>query len=206
MIAAGAGDSPPLDALEDAFRDRRVLLVLDNFEQVTAAATGVAGLLQHCPGLTVLVTSREALRVRDERVFIVPPLAQSSAVQLFVERAVAATPDFSITADNVPDVAAICERLDGLPLAIELAAARVNLFAVDELREQLATQLDVLRSGLRDLPERQQTLHSAIGWSNDLLSDSERTVLRLIAAFVGARTRETSRRSRGESPRSTAST
>ncbi len=85
------------------------------------------------------------------------------------------------------DVAAICERLDGLPLAIELAAARVNLFAVDELREQLATRLDVLEGGPRDLPERQQTLHSAIGWSNDLLSDAERNVLRLVAAFTGAR-------------------
>ncbi|RPI10127.1 MAG: hypothetical protein EHM63_03605, partial [Actinobacteria bacterium] len=202
VISSGAGDSQPLEALEEALRDRRALLVLDNFEQVTTAATGVAGLLQHCPGLTVLVTSREALRVRDERVFPVPPLAlpdagsatlavddalESAAVQLFVERAVAMASDFSITEGNAADVAAICERLDGLPLAIELAAARVNLFAIDELRDQLATRLDVLRGGPRDLPVRQQTLRSAIGWSNDLLSDDERTVLRLIAAFAGAR-------------------
>ena len=199
---SGTGDDPPLEALERGLHDAEMLLLLDNFEQVTDAAIGLVELLLHCPRLTALVTSREALRVRGERLFPVPALSlpppgggapsvgealQSEAVRLFLDRAVAIHPDFTLGDGNVADVVAICRRLDALPLAIELAAARVSLFAVDELRARLENRLDVLQGGARDLPERQQTLHGAIGWSDDLLTDVERTVLRLFSVFVGAR-------------------
>lgn len=198
----GTGDDPALQTLQRGLRERQMLLVLDNVEQVTAAATGLVELLQYAPRLRMLVTSREALRVRGEQLFPVPPLTlpaadladltvdralDSEAVRLFADRASATRPDFVVTDDNVADVAAICRRLDGLPLAIELAAARVNLFAVDELRERLDTRLDVLQSGARDLPARQQTLTRAIEWSTDLLSDDEQLVMRAFAVFVGAR-------------------
>lgn len=198
----GTGDDPALQALQRGLRERQMLLVLDNVEQVTAAATGLVELLQQAPRLRMLVTSREALRVRGEQLFPVPPLTlpagdlagltvdaalNSEAVRLFADRAGATRPDFVVTDDNVADVAAICRRLDGLPLAIELAAARVNLFAVDELRERLDKRLDVLQAGARDLPARQQTLTRAIEWSTDLLTDHERLVMRAFSVFVGAR-------------------
>jgi predicted ATPase/class 3 adenylate cyclase len=201
-VSAASGEEAPLEALVRRLADAQVLLVLDNFEQVSAAAVGLIELLQGCPRVVALVTSREALRVRGERLFPVPPLTvpdplearigpddalESEAVALFVERAAAIRPDFALTDDNVADVVAICRRLDGLPLAIELAAARVNLFATAELRARLDDRLDVLRGGARDLPARQRTLHGAIAWSDDLLADDERTVLRLFSRFVGAR-------------------
>jgi predicted ATPase len=191
-----AGEDGPLDALEAELRTRRVLLVLDNVEQVTSAAVGIVQLLERCSAVKVLVTSREALRVRGERVFPVLPLSlpdagdsadSAEAVQLFCERAAAAQPDFQLTPDNAADVVAICQALDGLPLAIELAAARIRLFDAAELRARLANRSDALRSGARDLPKRQQTLHDAISWSYDLLSDDERLVLLLFAVFSGAR-------------------
>lgn len=196
-----AGGAAPLEVLRARLRDRRVLLVLDNFEQVLTAAAGIGDLLRHCPGLKVLATSREALRVVGERVYEVPPMTlpvaadgisrdealASEAVRLFVDRATETVADFSLTDGNVADVVAICARLDGLPLAIELAAARVNLFAVDELRARLETRLDVLRGGARDLPARQQTLLGAIEWSDGLLTEDERRVLRVFSVFVGAR-------------------
>jgi predicted ATPase len=195
VVASG---TRPLDALEQALRDRRLLLVLDNFEQVMSAAVGVVDLLERCPAVTVLVTSREALRVRGEHVISVPPLSlpdrsdeesvrASEAVRLFVDRAVAVHPGFQLDADNVEAVAAICQLLDGLPLAIELAAARSRLFDVNDLRVRLATQLDVLGGGARDLPKRQQTLRDAVNWSYDLLSEDERQMFRLFSAFSGAR-------------------
>ena len=152
--------------LKRGLRERQLLLVLDNFEQVVDAATGLAELLAYCPGVTALVTSRAALRVRGERLFPVPPLTlpagdgavsledalASESVQLFVERAISLRPDFQLTDDNAADVVAICRRLDGLPLAIELAAARITLFSADELRSRLDGRLDVLRGGGRDLP------------------------------------------------------
>jgi predicted ATPase/class 3 adenylate cyclase len=202
VAIGGTGEDPPLEALERGLRDAQMLLLLDNFEQVTAAAVGLVELLQHCPRLRILVTSREALRVRAERLFPVPPLSlprgregaptaaealESEAVQLFHERATATRPELAITDDNVADVVAICRRLDGLPLALELAAARVNLFALDELRVRLEDRLDVLQGGARDLPARQRTLRGAIEWSDDLLTEPERTVLRLFSVFVGAR-------------------
>jgi predicted ATPase/class 3 adenylate cyclase len=202
-VATGAsGEDSPLEALARRLGDAQMLLLLDNFEQVTVAAPDLVTLLQRCPRLKALVTSREALRVRGERQFPVPPLSlprpedgvvtveaalASEAVHLFADRAAGTRPHFVVTEDNVADVVAICARLDGLPLAIELAAARINLFAVDELRERLDDRLDVLASGARDLPERQRTLRSTIEWSNELLSDEERRVLRMFAVFVGAR-------------------
>jgi predicted ATPase/class 3 adenylate cyclase len=194
-------DRPLEDELVDHLRDRRMLLVLDNFEQVTAAAGVVARLLSECPRLTVLATSREALHVRAERVYPVQPLALPpvgrdaasarsiggfEAVQLFVDRARAVRPDFELTDDNAQAVAEICRRLDGLPLAIELAAARLRLFSPDVLRERLGDRLGLLRSGPRDLPERQQTLRATMDWSYELLEPGERRLFELMAVFADA--------------------
>ncbi|HKY46860.1 MAG TPA: hypothetical protein VJQ79_02640, partial [Acidimicrobiia bacterium] len=192
LPAAGGG---PLQILESRLRDRQMLLVLDNFEQVTAAAVGLSELLQHAPGLKVVVTSRETLRVRAERVFPVPPLslphpkdstaaiAASEAVQLFTERARAVRPGFAVTDENASGIAEICLRLDGLPLAIELAAARLNVFTPSDLLERLKTRLDVLGAGGRDLPDRQRTLWGAIGWSYELLDKEERDFFELMSVF-----------------------
>ena len=195
----GTTEDPPREALARGLRNARMLLVLDNFEQVTDAATGVSELLQYCPHLTVLVTSREFLRVRGEIRVAVPPLSLpeptttlagargSEAVRLFVDRAAALVPGFALTDENVTDVAAICALLDGLPLAIELAAARVNLFAAHELRARLEKRLDELRGGPRDLPERQRTLRRTIEWSTELLRDADRAALAALSVFSGAR-------------------
>jgi predicted ATPase/DNA-binding SARP family transcriptional activator len=193
-------DEPPLAVLTQELRSRRLLLLLDNFEHVMEAADGVAELLRHCPGLKVLVTSREALRVRGEHLFTVPPLALPAAgetaaelvagyeaIRLFVERARQVQPGFVVTSPNAAAVAEICARLDGLPLAIELAAARLTLFSPDELRDRLDRRLDVLLSGARDLPARQQTLRGTIEWSYDLLEDDERALFRILSVFVTAR-------------------
>jgi predicted ATPase len=202
------GEARPLDALKAELRHRQVLLVLDNFEQVMAAAVGVVELLEHCPAVRAVVTSREGLRVRGERIFPVSPLSlpgrdgarsagDSEAVRLFCDRAAAMQPGFRISEGNAAAIAAICRHLDGLPLAIELAAARTQLFDVDDLRRRLENQLDVLRGGARDLPKRQQTLRDAIAWSYDLLDPAERRLLCLFAVFSSARLRdveETARR------------
>ena len=193
-------DEPPLAVLKQELRSRRLLLLLDNFEHVMEAADGVAELLRHCPGLKALVTSREALRVRSEHLFTVPPLALPAAgdtaaelvagyeaIRLFVERAWQVQPAFVVTSANASAVAEICTRLDGLPLAIELAAARLTLFSPGELRDRLDRGFDVLRGGARDLPARQQTLRSTIEWSYDLLEDDERALFRILSVFVTAR-------------------
>ena len=195
---AVTGEVRTLDALAGALRDREMLLLLDNVEQVVAVGVGIVELLERCPDLTVLVTSRAALRVRAEQVFHVPPLslpepgdltaaADSEAVRLFCDRAEAVQPDFRCDAGTVAAIAAICRLLDGLPLAIELAAARVPLFDVHDLLTRLEGRLDVLRGGARDLPERQQTLRDAIAWSYDLLEPEERDGLGFLAAFSDAR-------------------
>jgi predicted ATPase/class 3 adenylate cyclase len=193
LPVSGGGD--PLQILKSRLRDRQMLLVLDNFEQVTAAAVGLSELLQHAPELKVMVTSRETLRVRAEHVFPVPPLslphpkdataaiADSEAVQLFTERARAVRPDFAITDDNAVSIAEICLRLDGLPLAIELAAARLNVFTPSDLLDRLRERLDVLGGGGRDLPDRQRTLWGAIGWSYELLDTDECEIFELMSVF-----------------------
>jgi predicted ATPase len=193
-----ASEARPVDALVAELRERQILLVLDNFEQAMPAAVGVVELLERCPDVKVLVTSREALRVRGERVFPVPPLSvpdegdvasagDSEAVRLFCERAAALQPSFGCNAETAEAITDICRRLDGLPLAIELAAARINLFDVHDLRARLEDRFDVLRGGARDLPQRQQTLRDAIAWSYDLLAEQERQVLRVFAVFSSAR-------------------
>ncbi len=191
-----SGTTDALHVLEARLRDSRMLLVLDNFEQVTAAAVGLSQLLQRAPGLKVLVTSRETLRIRAEQVFPVPPLslphprgtpteiAESESVRLFTDRARAVRPDFAVNAENAATIAEICLRLDGLPLAIELAAARLNVFTPLDLLERLRERLDVLGGGGRDLPDRQRTLWGAIGWSYELLDSTERDVLELLSVFA----------------------
>jgi len=194
-------DRPLEEELADRLRDQDMLFVLDNFEQVTEAAGAVARLLGDCPKLKILVTSREALHIRAERVHPVPPLSLPvagsrpptakdiegfEAVQLFVERAGAARPDFHLSDDNAPAVAEICRRLDGLPLAIELAAARLRLFSPEGLQDQLRNRLRVLSSGPRDLPERQQTLRAAMDWSYELLTPGEQRLFAVLAVFADA--------------------
>lgn len=190
---------PALDSLKEALRDQQALLVLDNFEQVVAAAPVVAELLAACQGVKLLVTSRVALRLADEREFPVAPLEVPTlapgldakaalavpAVALFAERAAAVRPGFGVTEENVRAVAEICVRLDGLPLAIELAAARVKLFAPEAMLARLEQRLELLTGGPRDKPRRHQTLRAAIAWSYELLSADERAFFRRSAVFVG---------------------
>jgi predicted ATPase/DNA-binding winged helix-turn-helix (wHTH) protein len=166
------------------------LFVLDNFEQVLAAATLVADMLAACPSLKVLVTSRACLRVYGEQEFPVAPLEQNSAFQLFVQRATAVRPNFSVTAENASSIREICSRLDGLPLAIELAAARTKLLSPSAILDRLQSRLRLLTGGALDLPERQQTLRNTIDWSHELLSEGEQTLFRRFAAFIGGGTLE----------------
>jgi predicted ATPase/class 3 adenylate cyclase len=187
------------DALARHLAERQMLVVLDNFEQVVAAATGVGALLQRCAQLKLLVTSRERLRLAREQVYPLPPLplpepgeslavlAQNDAVALFAARAQAATGAFILTGENVATVAAICRAVDGLPLAIELAAARVTVLSPEALLLRLDQRLKVLAGGGRDLEERQRTLRNTIAWSYDLLDDESQTLFDRLAVFVGGR-------------------
>ncbi len=190
---------PMIESLKDYFANKQMLVVLDNFEQTLAAAPVVAEIVSAAPGLKVLVTSRSRLHVRGEHEFMVPPLAlpesdQSSdlatlshygAVNLFIERAVAIKPDFELTHENAAAVAEICTRLDGLPLAIELAASRVKILPPKAMLGRLQNRLKLLTSGERDLPSRQQTLRGAIDWSYNLLSADEQILFRRLAIFTG---------------------
>src|SRR5436190_15690589 len=192
------------ELLIDALRERQALLVLDNFEHVLDAAPFVADLLSRCPRLTVVVTSRTPLRLRAERRFMVEPLAvpsadgphtletvaNSPAVQLFVDRAQAIAPDFELTPSNRDALGAICRRLDGLPLAIELAAARVPLLSPDALLRRLERPFPELTAGTRDLPSRQQTLYNTLAWSYELLGPAEQALFRRLAVFAGGWTLE----------------
>lgn len=194
-----AGARPLLASLQDFLRDKPMLLLLDNFEQVVAAAPVVADLLAACPRLKALVTSRMPLHVRGEREFPVLPLAlpdrknlpateslpQYAAVELLIQRAQAFKPSFVLTPDNAPAVAEICLRLDGLPLAIELAASRLKVFTPQALLHRLERRLPILTGGPRDLPSRHQTLRNTIDWSFDLLREGEKTLFRRLAVFVG---------------------
>ncbi len=209
-----SGGRPARDILVDWLAPRTALLVLDNFEQVIEGAPAVADLLRSATSVSVVVTSRAPLRVSGEQEYPVPGLpaprdvlalsdlekmqlpdadrhldalaaTQFEAVRLFVARAVGVRPDFRVTNENAPAVAGIAARLHGMPLAIELAAARVKLLSPDAILERLEHQLGVLAAGARDLPERQQTLRGAITWSHDLLGPGERRLLARLSMFVG---------------------
>ena len=188
-----------LESLKNYLGDKERLLVLDNFEQVVSAAPTVSDLLTSCPGLKILATSREVLHLQGEHEFPVSPLtlpdledlpeaeslSQYEAVELFIQRAVALKADFSITNENTPAVAEICHRLDGLPLAIELAASRIKMLTSEAILERLSSRMKLLTGGARDLPERQQTMQSAIAWSHDLLEESEKVLFSQLSVFVG---------------------
>ena len=208
--AVGASDArhPGVTVLIDALRDTRLLLLLDNFEHVLAAAPLVTDLLRGCSQLKVLATSRAALRLSGEQAFPVPPLPvpdpehlpamallrDYAAVRLFIDRAMRVRPDFALTPTNAPDIAAICALLDGLPLAVELAAARVRTLPPRSLVERLhashRASLGLLAGGPRDAPERQQTLRSTIAWSYGLLAPRAQVVFRHLAVFSGGWTLE----------------
>jgi predicted ATPase len=193
-------DRPLLDEVKNQLRAQTMLLLLDNFEQVTSAAPFIGELLQDCAHLKLLVTSREALHLRSEHIHPVPPLGlplpdlrqqtaeqltQYEAVRLFIERVLAVKPDFAVTNENAPAVAEICYRLDGLPLAIELAAARIKMFSPQALLERVGSGLKLLRGGARDLPVRQQTLRDTIDWSYALLDHGEQRLFALLSVFAG---------------------
>ncbi|MEA2622535.1 MAG: hypothetical protein QOH61_1445 [Chloroflexota bacterium] len=192
------GTQSPVDRLLSWGRNLKVLLVLDNFEQVVDAAPTVSRLLRELPGLRIVATSRIPLHAYGEQEFPVPPLpvpssevtdaksvARSEAVRLFIERAVAVQPSFRLTDENAPDVAEIVRRLDGLPLAIELAAARVRVLPAAAIRSRLDERLALLVGGPRDRPSRQQTLRGAIDWSYDLLDVPDRRLFERFGVFAG---------------------
>jgi predicted ATPase/DNA-binding CsgD family transcriptional regulator len=199
-----AGDLPVEEQLHAALRERRLLLLLDNFEQVVQAAPQLASLLASCPRLRLLVTSRATLHLSGEHEFPVLPLAvpnltqlpspetltQQAAVRLFVLRAQAIQPAFHVTPANACAIAEICVHLDGLPLAIELAAARSKLLPPQALLARLSRRLEVLTGGARDLPTRQQTLRNTLQWSYDLLTEQEQRLFRRLSIFVGGCTLE----------------
>jgi len=166
------------------------LLLLDNFEQVLPAAALVAETLEACPSMKILVTSRSCLHIYGEQEFPVTPLAKDAAIELFVQRATAVWPDFEITSENTAAVQEICLRLDGLPLAIELAAARTKVLSPLAILNRLQSRLQLLTGGALDLPERQQTLRKAIDWSHGLLNDAEQRLFRRLSVFVGGCTFE----------------
>ena len=194
LASAGA----PLEALAETFGDGAWLLVLDNLEQVVQAAPDLGGLLARGPGVAILATSRTVLGLRAEREYPVPPLAlptgsgaasvaevaASPAVALFVDRARAVRPGFALTEGNAAAVVEICRRLEGVPLAIELAAARTRLLDPPALLDRLAASLDALGTGAVDLPERQRTLRATVEWSVGLLEDAERSLLEVTAVFI----------------------
>ena len=199
-----AGGNPMLVTLKDYLSDKQILLVMDNFEQVIDAAPQIGELLSAAPQLKVLITSRILLHLSAEREFIVPPLALPSdiaslsydelskyeAVKLFVERAQGAKSNFALTAENAKSVAEICARLDGLPLAIELAAARVKILSPSAILTKLENRLQLLTGGASDLPARQQTMRGAVAWSYDLLPEDERRLFERLSVFVGGFTFE----------------
>ena len=192
---------PPLQSLLSYLHSKQLLLVLDNFEQVAEAGDVIDEMLAAAPALKILITSRAVLHLYGEREFSVPPLdlphpgivlepaglEQYGAVQLFVERAQAAMPDFVLTRANSPVVAQICARVDGLPLALELAAARIKVLTPEQLLERLSqARLSILTGGARSLPDRQQTLRETLNWSYNLLSPTEQVWFRRLAIFTGS--------------------
>jgi predicted ATPase/class 3 adenylate cyclase/DNA-binding CsgD family transcriptional regulator len=199
-----AAGQPLLDSVSAWLREKELLLLLDNFEQVAEAAVEVSALLARCPQLNVLVTSRAVLHLSGEHEFPVPPLSlpdpkhlpdlvtlsQYEAVALFIARAQAIKPDFQVTNANAPAVAEICVRLDGLPLAIELAAARIKVLPPLALLARLGQRFTLLTSGAQDAPARQQTLRNTIAWSYNLLDAGEQRLFRRLSVIVGGATQE----------------
>ena len=212
LRAVGGQERPgssTADSLIDVLRYKELLLLLDNCEHVIGAATDlVYRIVRQCPGITILATSREALGVEGETIFQVPSLgvvrserpseppvgsaadryaeiAASPAVRLFVDRAASVVPSFGLTMDNAPVVAEICERLDGIPLAIELAAARVPVLSVDDILQRLGDRFRLLTGGRRSAVPRQQTLQAMVDWSWDLLMEEDRRLLRRLSVFSG---------------------
>jgi predicted ATPase len=196
-VGADMRTTSPLQALQERLGDGAWLLILDNLEQASGVAPDLAELLTSCPGVVILATSRLVLQLRAEHEYVVRPLplpddralpveelASTAAVALFVDRARAVRFEFALTDENAGAVAGICRRLEGLPLAIELAAARIRLLEPDELLARLATSLDALGTGSLDLPERQRTLRATVEWSVDLLEAGERDLLETAAVFV----------------------
>ncbi|MGH2534715.1 MAG: ATP-binding protein [Thermomicrobiales bacterium] len=208
-------EQPLLDRVRAFLRPRHALLVLDNVEHVVAGATVATDLLTSCPELRILATSRVRLRLSGEHNLPIPPLAlpdpaaspeveeleRSAAVALFVARARAVRPDFALTTANARAVAEICRRLDGLPLAIELAAARIGHLPPAALLSLLERCLPILTGGPRDLPARLQTMRNAIAWSYDLLSPDEQILFRHLAVFTGGFSLETAELVGGEAAR-----
>jgi predicted ATPase/class 3 adenylate cyclase len=198
-LREASSDRPPIEGLIDHLREKEVLLVLDNFEQVLDAAGEVGQLLTATERVRVLATSREPLGLHGEREYPVPPMglpdpghlpspdrmSQYESVALFIERATAVKPGFTVTNENAPAIAEICARLDGLPLAIELAAARVKILDPQAMLSRLEHSLMFLTRGARDVPARQQTLRDAIAWSFDLLDEEERRLFARLAVFAG---------------------
>jgi predicted ATPase/class 3 adenylate cyclase len=198
------GGRPLLETIIDYLRDKRVLLILDNFEQLVAASPVISNLLAAAPQVKILVSSRIALNVRGEHEFPVPPLelpssageiildqlAENESVRLFVERATAAQPSFALTNDNASAVAEICRHLDGLPLAIELAAARVKILPPQAILARLGDRLKLLSGGARDLPARHQTLRNALEWSYSLLKPAQKSFYARLSVFTGGCTLE----------------
>ena len=200
---AETGVSPTIDALKTAMRDAHLFLVVDNFEQVLDATPLLSDLLLACPGLAILVTSRAVLRITGERAIEVAPLAtvperdqpsgmieSGPAVRLFAQGAAAVSPAFAVTPESAPVVAEICRRLDGLPLAIELAAARINHLSLNALLDRLDSRLALLTTSARDVPDRHRTMLDAIAWSYDLLTAEQQALFRRLAVFAGGFTLE----------------
>jgi predicted ATPase len=202
-------DRPLMEHLVSQLRERQILIVLDNFEHLLAGAPVVTQLLQETSALRILVSSRSSLRVSGEQECPVPPLAvpdpdagpaaaslaACESVRLFAERAAAAVPGFTISDENAPAVADIARRLDGLPLAIELAAARVKLLPPEAIVPRLEHSLGLLTGGSRDLEDRQRTLRATIAWSYDLLTEGARRLLAACSVFAGGPAWRSSRRS-----------
>jgi predicted ATPase/class 3 adenylate cyclase len=196
-----SGNRPYVAVLSEFLKDRHILLILDNLEQIMASRDQIVTLTGACGGVKVIVTSREALRVRGEKVFNVPPLAlpdlrpderqdiettsQYEAVRLFIERARAAKQNFRISNNNAPAVAEICVRLDGIPLAIELAAARIRMLSPEAILARLEHSLSLLKGGMNDLPVRQQALRATIDWSYNMLDDEHKRLFRSLTVFKG---------------------
>lgn len=193
-----AHEQPLIETLKYAFRESHLLLILDNFEHLLSAAPQVSELLSAAPHLKVLATSREPLHLYGEQEYAVPPLAlpdpehldpqtlaACESTALFMQQARAVRPNFALTAENAPDIAKICVRLEGLPLAIELAAARTKLLTPRTLLARLVSRLDTLTGGAQDLPARQQTLHNTIEWSYNLLNEGEKILFARLAVFRG---------------------